>query len=37
MLYCEECGCCSAELGNGWVAYLCHDPDDVDDARIAIY
>ena len=20
LLYCEECGCCSGELGKGWVA-----------------
>jgi hypothetical protein len=23
LLYCEECGCCSGELGKGWVAYTC--------------
>ena len=26
MLYCEECGCCSGELGKSWVAYMCNDP-----------
>lgn len=26
MLYCVDCGCCS-ELGNGWVAMRCDDPD----------
>ena len=27
MLYCIECGCCSGELGKGWVAVRCNDPD----------
>jgi hypothetical protein len=27
VLYCIECGCCSGELGKGWVALLCDDPD----------
>jgi hypothetical protein len=27
VLYCVECGCCSGELGKGWVAYRCDDPD----------
>lgn len=27
MLYCIECGCCSGELGQGWVAFRCDDPD----------
>ena len=26
MLYCVECGCCS-QLGTGWVATRCDDPD----------
>jgi hypothetical protein len=26
VLYCVECGCCS-ELGRGWVATRCDDPD----------
>jgi len=37
VLYCEECGCCSGELGKGWVAYTCDDPDGIDEPRIAIY
>lgn len=37
MLYCEECGCCSGELGTGWVAYVCDDPDGVDEPRIVVY
>lgn len=27
MLYCVKCGCCSGELGKGWVAMRCDDPD----------
>lgn len=27
LLYCIECGCCSGELGRGWVAFRCDDPD----------
>ena len=26
VLYCVECGCCSGELGKGWVAMRCDDP-----------
>jgi hypothetical protein len=41
VLYCIECGCCSGELGKGWVAFRCDDPDpdEPDDGRpmIAIY
>lgn len=37
LLYCEECGCCSGELGKGWVAYTCADPDGVDEPRIVVY
>jgi hypothetical protein len=37
LLYCEECGCCSGELGKGWVAYACEDPDGVDEPRIVVY
>lgn len=41
MLYCVECGCCSGELGMGWVAFRCDDPDpdEPDDGRpmIAVY
>ena len=38
MLYCEECGCCSGELGKGWVAMRCDiaDPDEPDDAEPAV-
>ena len=32
-----ECGCCSGELGQGWVAYRCDDPDpDEGDKEPAI-
>ncbi len=41
MLYCIECGCCSGELGKGWVAFRCDDPDpdEPNDGRpmIAFY
>ncbi len=41
MLYCIECGCCSGELGKGWVAFRCDepDPDEPDEGRsmIAVY
>jgi len=39
VLYCVECGCCSGELGRGWVAF-CYgnsDPDEGDEAGIAVY
>jgi len=42
VLYCVECGCCSGELGKGWAAFRCDDPDDrVDpddsDSAFAVY
>lgn len=37
VLYCEERGCCSGELGKGWVAYECDDPDGVDVPGILDY
>ena len=39
MLYCIECGCCSGELGRGWVAFRTDDPNqNADDPpEIAIY
>ena len=41
VLCCIECGCCSGELGKGWVAFRCDDPDpdEPDDGRptIAVY
>lgn len=37
MLVCTECGCTCCELGKGWVAYTCLDPDDVDPPALAIY
>ena len=37
VLYCEQCGCCSGEFGAGWVAYPCHDPDGIEETRIALY
>jgi len=34
---CVECGRCSGELGRGWVAFRCDDPDpDEGDAEPAI-
>ena len=36
-LYCVECGCCSGELGKGWVAFRCDDPDDGRGPEIAIW
>ena len=37
MLYCVECGCCSGELGQGWVALRCDEPDpDEGDTEPAI-
>jgi hypothetical protein len=39
VLYCIECGCCSGDLGRGWVATRCDDPspDAGDSPAIAIY
>ena len=37
MWYCQECGCCSGELGKGWVAYTCQDPDGIEEQSIAVY
>ena len=40
MLECIECGCCSGELGQGWVAYRCDDPDPDEgdnEPAIALY
>ena len=40
LLYCVECGCCSGELGKGWVALRCDEPDadEPDDGiDVAIY
>ena len=37
MLYCVECGCCSGELGKGWVAFRCDDPEDGEGPEIAIW
>jgi hypothetical protein len=36
-MYCDECGCCSGELGAGWTAWVCLDPDNVDPASIVVY
>jgi hypothetical protein len=35
-LFCEECGCCCGELGTGWVAYVCNDPDGIEEPRLAV-
>ena len=37
MLYCIECGCCSGELGKGWVAFRCDDPDETEAPALALY
>ncbi len=41
MLFCIECGCCSGELGKGWVAFRCDDPDPDEpndgEAMLAVY
>ena len=37
MLYCQECGCCSGELGKGWAAFVADDPDDDDPPEIVVY
>ena len=39
VLYCIECGRWSGELGTGWVAMRCDDPDAaaVDEPSIALY
>ena len=33
--YCVECGCCSGELGKGWVAFFGEDPDGIDPPRLS--
>ena len=37
VLYCVECGCCSGELGQGWVAFRCDDPDETEPPALALY
>jgi hypothetical protein len=40
VLFCIECGCCSGELGKGWAAFRCKDPDTAKSdtsSAIAIY
>jgi len=37
VLYCVECGCCSGELGKGWSAFLCTDPDGIEPDRVVVY
>ena len=37
MLYCVECGCCSGEIGKGWTAFHCDDPNGSEQPRIALY
>lgn len=37
LLVCEECGCVNGELGRGWVAYLCEDPDGAGPTTLIIY
>ena len=34
-MYCVECGCCSGELGKGWVAFRCDDPECDDRPEVA--
>jgi hypothetical protein len=37
LLYCVECGCCSGDLGKGWTAFVCRDPDELDPPVLAVY
>ena len=37
MLYCVECGCCAGEIGHGWTAWICNDPDEIEPPSIAVY
>jgi hypothetical protein len=37
MLYCVACGCCSGELGKGWAAFRCDDPEKGQGPEIAIW
>lgn len=32
-----ECGCCSGELGKGWVAFMGEDPDGLEPPAIVVY
>ena len=32
-----QCGCCSGELGKGWAAFRCDDPDEGQGPEIAIW
>ena len=34
---CAECGCCSGGLGQGWSAWLCQDPDEIDGPSVVVY
>ena len=31
-----EC-CCAGEIGDGWTAWICNDPDETDPPTIAVY
>jgi hypothetical protein len=37
MLFCSGCGCASDERARGWVAFICEDPDEVDDPCVFVY
>ena len=37
LLVCEECGCVSGELGRGWVAYVCDDPEQIEPTTLIVY
>ena len=37
LLFCVEYGCCSGEVGQGWVAFLGDDPDGIDPPSAVVY
>ena len=37
MLCCIECGCCAGEIGHGWTAWICNDPDELEPPTVAVY
>jgi len=36
VLYCEECGCCSAD-GRGWVGQIAFDPEDGEPPSVVVF
>ena len=35
-LFCEECGCCSAD-GRGWIAQIAFDPEDGEPPKVVAF